>query len=395
MGAAVSSSVVGVGFDLAALQSYAKAGVKIEAAATTVQSMDVDDDGDNKPASVALGPVQMTEQWMQTLQTFMESLPGQLLQLRATMTRLDEKRQTELAKCKTRDQEQELIRRIDTLQEYLHASCRQIQSRVDERVLVERMRDMMQFFSRIPAAEKNQRSLMDSWFAMFDVNSVVPRQLAKDHCDVCKRPLLHSRKQSLLICTACARVTEHLTPIAQGGTWMKNSLAAQPENKRIRSVIVKLTQFRVGTPPIPPEVPLAVRHWLKARNHLSQDAPALSTPVTAALRALGYERYVPYSAKIANLVNGFDVATVTDEQINEIVARLRAIQACFAFLQGRVERLTFHSNFFVGTICRMRGWHQLAACFPPQRTRKLLADQVRLWRHLVSYLKVCDPSHAW
>ena len=362
----------------------------------SVQGMELDgDDGSEKVPPTAL---ELTERWMQELHNFVEDLPNLLLRLRVTLGDLATRRRTILAaRDKSRDEQQELLRRIAVLKNYVKASCRLIQSGVDERVLVDRMKQLLLFFNRIPASEKSDRSLLDSWNAMFDVNAVVPRTLAKDHCDTCKRPLLHNRKQSLLICTSCAKVTEHLTPIAQGTNWMKNSLASQPENKRIRSVIAKLNQFRVGAPPIPREVVLGVRHWLKSRNHVSQDAIALPTPVTAALHALGYERYVQYSAKIANLVNGFEVASLTDEQINEIVARLRAIQLVFTFLQGRVERLAFHTNFFVAAICKLKGWDSLAASFPPQRTRKILADQLqlRLWRILLHYLRIVDKTHSW
>lgn len=392
---AAAPGIMGVGIDMAA---FAGGGVPArEGKGCEGKGDDEEMEGNAMEIdrSAATGPVQVAERWMHELQAFVEQLPNELVRLRGSMAELEEKRGTELAKCKTRDQEQELVRRIDTMSEFLRVSCRLIQSRVDESVLVERMKQMLQFFSRIPAAEKNQRSLLDSWNAMFDVNAVVPRTLAKDHCDVCKRPLVHNRKQSLLICTACAKVTEHLTPIAQGSSWMKNSLASQPENKRIRSVIAKLTQFRVGSPPIPSEVVLGVRHWLKSRNHVSQDALALPTPVTAALHALGYERYVAYSAKIALLVNGTVVSCVTDEQINEIVARLRALQLVYAFLQGRVERLAFCTNFLCMQICKLRGWDSLAASFPPQRTRKILSDQLRLWRTLLHYVRTCDPQHVW
>jgi hypothetical protein len=385
-----SSSSVGRSLSASSFADATAANAK-RPSKTSSSSMDVDTEEMTAP----LTPMQLAERSMQELQTFVEKLPNEIARLRASCIELDERQSLQLTKCTSRDQEQELIRRVAALKHYLCASLRMLQSRVDEKVLVERMRQMLDFFSRIPTAEKNNRSLLDAWNAMFDVNAVVSRTLAKDHCDTCKRPLLHNRKQSLLMCKFCAKVIEHWTPISQGNGWMKNSLASQPENKRIRSVIVKLNQFRVGTPPIPPEVIYGVRHWLKSRNHVSHDAIALPTPVTAALHALGYDRFVQYAAKIANLVNGFEVASITDEQINEIVARLRAIQLVFTFLQGRVERLAFHTNFFVASICKLRGWDQLAACFPPQRTRKILSDQLRLWRTLVFYLRQCDAAHAW
>jgi hypothetical protein len=287
------------------------------------------------------------------------------------------------------------LRRSNAIKLFLEAHVRHIQSRVDERVLVERMRQMMLFYQRIPAAERNQRSLMDSWNAIFDVNAVVPRSLAKDHCDRCKRPLLHNRKQAQLICTSCARMTEHLAPISQHAVWMKNSLTSQPENKRIRSLLSKLNQFRVGTPPIPADVTLKIREWLKSKNHLSQDALALPTPVLAACHKLGFPQYAQYAAKIANIINGAEVAALTDEQINEIVSRLRAIQLVVTLLQGRVERLAFHTNFFVVQICKIKGWDNLASSFPPQRTKRIVREQISLWRTLVHYLRQVDPSHNW
>jgi hypothetical protein len=230
---------------------------------------------------------------------------------------------------------------------------------------------------------------------MFNVNAIVPRQLAKDHCDYCRKPLMLIRKQAQLQCKFCARMTEHLVPISHTNAWLKSSLGAQPENKRIKSVQTKLNQFRVGTPPIPRDIILRVHAWLRSRTHVSQNAIALPTPVAAACTALKLEKYVPYAAKIAAIINGVEPCEATDEQINEVLSRLRMVQYVFNCLQGRLQKTAFYTNFFVNEICKARGWNSLAACFPVQRTKRILRDQTNTWKQLLFYLRQVDTTHHW
>lgn len=73
-----------------------------------------------------------------------------------------------------------------------------ILSGVDERTLNARLRQMIEFYQKIPTSEKNDQSLLESWNSIFDIASVTPKTIAKDHCEVCHRPLVLIKKQALV-----------------------------------------------------------------------------------------------------------------------------------------------------------------------------------------------------
>jgi len=324
------------------------------------------------------------------LKDFVQSLPGEILPLNKNIEDLEQIKKNIL---KTRGDMAE-FQRLTVMQNYLEASRQLIQSRFDENTLVTRMRQMNDFYQTIPTNEKNDSSFFESWNRIFDLGAVTTTIIAKDHCPKCHKPLLKIPKQALLQCVSCARLTEHLMPLSSGSSWMKTSSSAQPENKRIKSVLAKLSQFKTGGCVIPEDVILKVRHYLKSKNHTSENM-FLPTPVSDALLELNFERYVPFAHKISNIINGVAVCELTDEQINEIISRLRVVQMVFSLLQGRIERLHFFTSFFVHSICVLKGWHSVAAAFPPQRTKRILREQVSIWRTLLVYLKLVDSQHSW
>jgi hypothetical protein len=327
------------------------------------------------------------------LNLFVAKLPDRLAELQSQINMLEKRKQTEI---KTRE-DLPLLHRITAVQNYLKATCSMIQHRVEEKILDDRMRQMNEYFQRIPVTEKNERSLLDSWNAMFDVHAIVPRTLAKDYCDYCKKPLLLIRKQAQLQCTFCARMTEHLMPISHTNAWLKTSMNAQPENKRIKSVQMKLNQFRAGTPAIPSQITLAVRHALRSRTHLAPESMVTSTQVSNALTVLGHDKYIPYSAKIAAIVNGHEVCELTDEQINEIISRLKLAQFTFGVLvnSGRLSSRHFYTNHIVNQIAAYKGWPALTASFPVQKTKKLSREMGIVWKQLLFFLRQIDTQHTW
>jgi hypothetical protein len=270
-------------------------------------------------------------------------------------------------------------------------------ARIDKKLFDNRVTQMSEYYEKIPASEKNDRSLIDAWNAIFDVHAIVPRSLAKDHCDYCKKPLILIRKQAQLQCMYCARMCEFLMPVAHANAWMKTNLNSQPENKRIKAVLAKLNQFLVGTPSIPDEIILCVRQELKARSHISADTMALPTPVAAALSASGHEKYVPYSTKIATAVNGLDVCELTPEQINEIISRLRIAQFGHNILasNGKLPSKHFFTNYAVCQIALAMDLQALTSSFPIQRAKRLLKEQSTWWKTLVAFLRQIDTCHRW
>jgi hypothetical protein len=342
-----------------------------------------------KPVQVNLLNAKV-KQNIQDLKEFVQSLPGEILPLNKNIDDLDSIKKNIL---KTRGDMAE-YQRLTVMQNYLEASRQLIQSRFDENTLVTRMRQMNDFYKTIPASEKNDSSFFESWNRIFDLSAVTTTIIAKDHCPKCHKPLLKIPKQALLQCVSCALLTEHLMPLSSGSSWIKTSSSAQPENKRIKSVLAKLSQFKTGGCIIPEDVILKVRHYLKSKNHTSENM-FLPTPVADALLELNLERYVPFAHKISNIINGVEVCELTDEQINEIMSRVRVVQMVFSLLQGRIERLHFFTSFFVHSICVLKGWHSVAAAFPPQRTKRILREQVSIWRTLLVYLKLVDSQHSW
>jgi hypothetical protein len=328
---------------------------------------------------------------MVRLNAFVSKLPDYIKPIDEQIALLETKK----SEVKTREQ-LPLLHRIITVQRYLYAVKSMLEHRVDEKLLVDRMQQMSEYFQRIPVSEKNDKSLLEAWNAMFDVNSIVPKSLAKDHCDFCKKPLILIRKQAQLQCTFCARMTEHLMPIAHSNTWMKTNSNTQPENKRIKTVQAKLNQYRVGTPPIPPEITLGVRQELRNKSH-SGDSIALPTPVEKALVKMHQEKYVPYAAKIANILNGHEVCELTDEQINEIINRLKVVQFVFHYLAstGKLSSKQFHTNHIIHQIAAIKGWNGLAASFPIQRTKRTVREQTIVWKTILHHLRQIDSTHSW
>lgn len=190
---------------------------------------------------------------------------------------------------------------------------------------------------------------------------------------------------------------DHLLPVAHANAWMKTNTNTQPENKRIKAVLAKLNQYLVGSPPIPEEITLGVRQALKSRSHTSSESIALPAPVAAALSALGHEKYVPYAAKIANVVNGHPVCELTSEQINEVISRLRIVQFIHNILSasGKLSSRQFYTNHVVNQIAMIMGLPALASSFPVQKSKRQLREQTVAWKQLLHYLHQIDSLHVW
>ena len=326
------------------------------------------------------------------LKTFVSEEPTKIANLTAQIEDLEKRKH----QIKTRE-ELSILHRICAVQDYLKAVRSMLIARIDEKLLQNRMTQMREYYDKIPASEKNDRSPIDAWNAMFDVHAIVPRSLAKDHCDYCKKPLILIRKQAQLQCMYCARMSEFLTPVAHANGWMKTNLNSQPENKRIKAVLAKLNQFLIGTPSIPDEIILCVRQALKSRSHISLDTMALPNGVAAALTTAGHEKYVPFATKIATAVNGSEACEITPEQINEIISRLRIAQFGHNILvsNGKLPSKHFFTNYAVCQIALVMQLQPLIASFPIQRPKRLLKEQSTWWKTLVAFLRQIDTCHRW
>jgi hypothetical protein len=348
--------------------------------------------GAGEEADEAKRALARVTQGVERLKQFVAELPSKVSALDAQIASLEARK----ASVVTRE-DLPVLQRIEAVQNYLRAVKSVIESRVEEKLLRDRIQQMDEYFQHIPPTEKTERSKIESYNAMFNVHAIVPHTLAKDHCDYCKKPLILIRKQAQLQCIFCARMTEHLMPIAHASAWMKTNVNTQPENKRMKAVLAKLNQFLVGSPPIPPDIVLGAQHALKSRFHISSESIALPTPVAAALTAGGHEKYVAYAAKVATMVNGHPLVELTPEQINEIISRLRVAQFAHNILasSGKLVSKHFYTNYAVNQILLVMGLPSLPAAFPIQRTKRLLREQSLWWKLLLHYLKQIDTSHRW
>jgi hypothetical protein len=285
------------------------------------------------------------------------------------------------------------LKRIELALRRLKGTRELLQDGVDDDLLTLRLNQMLDFYAQIPASDKTEQSLLEAWSSSFDISAMTPRTLAKDHCEACHRPLVLIKKQALLSCVGCARLTEHLMPLSHATVWMKPSTSgggtSQPENKRFKAIISKLLQFKVGGPPIPPSVVLTVKEYLRARHHGGGGLAQL-TPVVEALEARDLHRYVNVAGKIANLLNGQEITEVSEDQVNDIVSRLRATQAACNLI-GSV----FYASYFTNRICELRALPAVAAAFPPNRTNRILREQISSWRRVHSRLRMADSTHDW
>ena len=350
----------------------------------------------DKSKKIIISPEEKATKNVQELKSFIQQLPSQITTLTHQIQELENKKTTLQKEVQNRNDIAK-IQRIQLVQNYLVANLKMIQSHVDENLFVTRCKQMYDYFNQLPVAERNEKSILESYYSIFDVNSVTPIILPKDFCEKCHRPLRLIRKQAMWLCIGCANLTEHLTPLTVATSWLKtgsNHTNDQPENKRIKSVLTKLSQFKTGGQHVPPEIILEVKQRLRDFDHTG-NAIALPTPVSDVLEKLGHTVYKPCAQKIANIINGVEVCELTDDQINEIISRLRVIQMVFSLLQGGIERLHFYTNFFVNQICLLKGWNAAAEAFPPQRTKRISREQMNMWRMLMNYVKLIDTKHSW
>ncbi len=254
-------------------------------------------------------------------------------------------------------------------------------------------------------------SWLEAYNSIFNLRAATVKHLAKDHCPHCKKPLECIKKQALLLCKHCARLTENLAPLSEGNS-SQTYIRAQPpppvvtppaiasELKRLKVIRAKLNQFRVEAPEIPSYVLLEVTNFLKRTDHLSGSFRAAPTPVGEALKELSvtdkkYEEWIQYKDRISNMINKIPVCKLTNGQIEEICSRLKAIHKVHQQLEGKTDRLHVFSNFFLHQICLNMGEADLAQSFTVQRTPHILKEQTRMWRNLLRYVALHDKQHEW
>lgn len=315
--------------------------------------------------------------------------------------------------------------RIITMENYLQAVKEYLLNGEEKILFEDREKQMHDYLNRLPTSERNERSLIDAWKMFFDLPHATPRFIAKDHCPYCKKPLMKIRKQAQLQCKFCARMIPDLmaisnhaykntstipitTDISLSSTTSSTSKkepsllcnaasTAQAENKRIKTIQSRLNQFRADAPPIPSEIILGVRHLLKKQNHVQNEVLALPSSVSAALTKLKHEKYIPFSLKIANIINKKDICELTDVQINEVLNRLRWVHFVFNVLQnkGLIQKVNMCENHFVHEICKSKGWDTIAEIFQMQRSKRNLRDQNNLYKQIIAELRVMDTPYKW
>jgi uncharacterized Zn finger protein (UPF0148 family) len=302
-------------------------------------------------------------------------------------------------------------KRIDLLQQHLRLHQRAILKKVDSELLDELLKQMQGFMNSIPVSEHTEQTLWECYLVLFESVSVTPKTIAKDYCSKCKQPLFLLRKQALLQCTICARLTIHLMSLSSSnrGNYMKNSFASNSNshsssqnenNKRSNKLVLgRLNQFRVQNTVIHAQVLEKIRKLWRLGSHTE------SEQVTAKELTIicdKYEDLKMYGSRvyyIASVLNGYDPHdfTLTDDEIMEIMSRLNCVLRAFSMEQRNADRETAHffTTFFVHQICLMKGYDVVAQAFPPQRTTKISQDQYGMWRTILKYLQENDTLHQW
>lgn len=134
------------------------------------------------------------ERSVRELEEFVRQSRANVASLDADIARLEARRATVL---KSRADFPEL-HRLEVGLSWLRECRRLVDYRVDEELLEAKLGQMVDYYAAIPPADKTDLSLRESWNAVFDANSVVPKPLAKDHCENCHCPLVLNKKQALL-----------------------------------------------------------------------------------------------------------------------------------------------------------------------------------------------------
>jgi uncharacterized Zn finger protein (UPF0148 family) len=305
-------------------------------------------------------------------------------------------------KAITRREELPTLHRLEAVHTYLDALKSMLENKLEEKLLVGRMRQMNECFQRIPAQEKTQQSILDAWNAMFDIHAIEPKRLAKDHCDRCKQPLILIRKQAQLQCVFCATMTANLIPAGgHANSWTKPTVGSSSshEDKRIKAIHQAFAPYMIGASRTPPDVLLLCRDGLRARSHLSA-AERIATPANVAtmMEALEQHKYVGNARRDADVINEDPVPEFSTEQVAEVVARFKVVRFVHNFLAsaGKLSSRQFYDKYNVNQIAlQIPGMPSVAALFPVQKPKRQLRDQAVAWNQLLHYLPQIDPLHVW
>jgi hypothetical protein len=184
------------------------------------------------------------EQKIQSLTEYINNLPNELQQINQHIAKLTNDRKHAL---KSRN-DFTYIRRIDIGLQQLNACKQMIESGYNERIIRDRLDQMITLYNQLPLSEKNEFGKLESWKSIFDVNAVIPKTLAKDNCENCHAPLILIKKQALLSCAKCARLTDHIMPLSSGShhhTTTNWSSSAKPSSTSVS--ITKMIKNSVAT----------------------------------------------------------------------------------------------------------------------------------------------------
>jgi hypothetical protein len=172
---------------------------------------------------------------------------------------------------------------------------------------------------------------------------------------------------------------------------------ASPENKQWNRFISSLSSHRQGESPVTASAVQRVAEWIGHYKHIRNKQLIKTKMVQDALHSeqlKDLKPMLPWASKIADESNGpaYCKPTLSNEQHDEIVARLRLVQFLFHFYKTRMENLQLPNPRVVyHYICLVRSWFDILPLFPMIQDGE---EQKKLER-LLPMLQKVDHQFTW
>jgi hypothetical protein len=220
-------------------------------------------------------------------------------------------------------------------------------------------------------------------------------------CNECKKPLVHNKRENLLVCSCNGRGYQDLNIsfISRPKTKSYSN-----EYKSSRNIIKHFLQYRKGVVPVTSNELFLITEHLRKKG-VWDDLDAKLSVIKTACKDLNLNHLTPFATVIrAQLLKLPNYQFENDEQYNHFVMMTLAVEEAFQYLmsqpvtvKAQMTRQTFPTSRFLGHVfCLVCGYKQLLPLFQLQKIEK--SRQVAFEEFNKFYVPVLtsiDPSHNW
>jgi hypothetical protein len=217
---------------------------------------------------------------------------------------------------------------------------------------------------------------------MFTPAKVVPHFVQRDECRKCRSEMVRVESEAQLQCPQCSTSMDFLNSTSEALAFGEEVEIPEHVYMRVKHFRGWFSQFRIGAPPVPDHVIIAVDRAFRNIHHNSK-VKVLPTPVRDILRDLKLQAYGSQATIITHRLNKQPIAKLTDKEFDIVLWRFDMIQVPFTNnkLENRTNFINF--NYCVHKFAQMEGWHHFTPCFPLLKTRDVLEKLDRV------FFKIC------